>query len=113
MAELTIELTSTSPVTAVQGFSIAEHGRLSSICYDTPGGEVGMGRFWLEVGVKSGGDGDEMKVAVLFSGYPSRYKKVLWNGSLPLLPYDKLYVQAKSVVQVLLRVRGKIEAGDP
>jgi hypothetical protein len=108
MAEFTIELTSTSSVTPVEGRSIAEHGFLSSICYDTPGAEIGMGRLWLELGVKSGGIADEMKVAVLFSGYVSRNRKQLWDGSFPLKPYDQIYAKAKSTVQVLLRFRGRI-----
>lgn len=113
MGQFSLSITPTSPLIFTSAFRGTERGRLKSLAVATLGLDFIWGRMFLEVGTVIGGRTDEYKVAVFYSGYLSGNNTFLWTGDYPFEAAEEIYVRAKAITSLEIRVTGKIDFEDP
>lgn len=72
-------------------------------------GVAAAGQVYVEAGVMYGGAGELYKGAVLVRGWLATGRAVGWNGSLPLDPTNRLYLEASSSGAYLVRCTACVE----
>ncbi len=108
-----IFLTVASATTIVEATRVSEKGILQGIGISLVPSLVQMGRLWVEVGARLGGDVDEL-INVIFLSGPSWYKRALfWTGAFKLEPFTQLYAKALSTVSIRVIANFSIDIGDP
>ena len=108
-----ITLTTASATTITEATRVSEKGILQGIGISLVPSLVTMGRLWVEVGARLGGNADEL-IDVIFLSGPSWYKRARsWTGAFYLEPFTQLYVKALSTVSILVIANFSINTGDP